>query len=47
MKEKKRQLADKIISHIEGDTTIPYEMVLLQWCSTTSTDAFPRRITAF
>ena len=30
MKEAKRQLADKIIAHIEGDTTIPYEMVLLQ-----------------
>ena len=30
MKEKKQQLADKIITHIERDTTIPYEMVLLQ-----------------
>ena len=30
MNPEKRALADKIIAHIEGDTSIPYEMILLQ-----------------
>lgn len=30
MKKEKQVLADKIITHIETETTIPYEMVLLQ-----------------